>query len=170
MSVSYPFVALPHQIARGGHGAINLAVLAVIMSHGRCFASIPTIAKEVGCSEKPVRKSIKYWRDNAKRLNMVFNFIDGGNKHSAHTIEVDFPVMFDPDKVNAHVVHSTQGLYKKSEGVVAKVPPGGSKSARGVVAKVPPQVDYGKRTHKKTTSTNLLSQEEQIALGFQLTC
>lgn len=146
MSVAYPFVAIPHHIVRGGHGAINIAVLSVILSHGKCFASVKTIAKEAGCSEKPTRKAIKYWRDNAKRLNIDFEFTEGGGKHLTNTIEVSFPFMYDPD-------------------TLANLPGGGSKSARGVLAKVPPQGDHLRRIIKKQ---KLLSQDEQ-ALGFILT-
>jgi len=59
--ISYPFAAVPNHIVRGGHGAINLAVFTVLLSHGRCNASLKTIAKEVGCDIKSVRSSIKYW-------------------------------------------------------------------------------------------------------------
>lgn len=147
MSVAYPFVAIPHHIVRGGHGAINLAVLAIIVSHGNCFASIPTMAKEVGCGEKVVRKSLKFWKENAKKLGIEFEFKDGTEKHTTHTIRVSFPVMYDP------------------EGVVAKQLPGGSRSATGVVAKQPYQGDQVRRINKKCV---LLSQDEK-ELGFILT-
>lgn len=52
---------LPNKLIRGGHGAHNLAVLAVIRSHGTCWASLDTISSEVGCTKKSVSKAIKYW-------------------------------------------------------------------------------------------------------------
>ena len=61
MQVIYPFAAIPNHIARGGHGAINIAVLVAMISHGRVTASIDTIAKEVGCGHNSVRSAIKYW-------------------------------------------------------------------------------------------------------------
>ena len=146
MSVAYPFVALPHHIVRGGHGAINIAVLSVILSHGKCFASVKTIAKEVGCGDRVVRKAIKYWRENAKKLNIDFEFTEGGGKHLTNTIEVSFPFMYDPD-----TLANQQG--------------GGSRSARGVLAKQQPQGDHLRRIMKKQ---KLLSQDEK-ELGFILT-
>jgi len=147
MAIHYPFAAIPNQIARGGHGAINLAVLTVIISHGRCTASVPTIAKEVGACEKTTRKAIKYWKDNASDLGMRFEFYEG-KKGNTNVIEVSFSYAVDPDRV------------------VAKMPPPGSKNARGVVAKMPPKEESGRRKYKNSFS---LSLEEQERLGFVVT-
>ena len=147
MAINYPFTAIPNQIARGGHGAINLAVLTVIISHGRCTASIPTIAKEVGACEKATRKAIKYWKENAHDLGMRFEFYEG-RKGNTNVIEVSFSYAVDPDRV------------------VAKMPPGGSKNARGVVAKMPPKEDYLRKKYKNSFS---LTREEQERLGFIVT-
>lgn len=54
---------VPNEIARGGHGGVNMAVLVAILSHGVCWASIETLAKEAGVNAKSVRKAIKYWVD-----------------------------------------------------------------------------------------------------------
>lgn len=150
MSVNYPFVAIPHHIMRGGHGAINIAVLGVILSHGKCFASVKTIAKEAGCSEKPTRKAIKFWRDHAKDLGFIFKFEEGGGKHQTNLINVEFPFMYDPDSLT-----------------LANLPGGGSKSARGPLAKVPPQEEYRRRIYKNKIKSSI-SQETQESLGFEL--
>ena len=65
--VSYPFAALPNQICRGGHGPVHIAVLAVLLSHGRTSASAQTLAREIGCDRKSVFKSLKYWREEGPK-------------------------------------------------------------------------------------------------------
>lgn len=147
MAIHYPFAAIPNQIARGGHGAINLAVLTVIISHGRCTASVPTIAKEVGVNEKSARKAIKYWKENANDLGMRFEFYEG-RKGNTNVIEVSFSYAVDPDRV------------------VPKTVPGGTKLGRGVVPKTVPKEDSGRRKYKNSFSLTL---EEQERLGFVVT-
>ena len=59
--VSYPFAAIPTQIIKGGHGLTNLAILAVLLSHGETWASAETMASWVGCNKKTIYKGLKYW-------------------------------------------------------------------------------------------------------------
>jgi len=147
MAIHYPFAAIPNQIARGGHGAINLAVLTVIISHGRCTASVFTIAKEAGVSDKAVRGAIKYWKEKSKDLGMTFNFREG-RQGNTNTIEVSFSYAVDPDRG------------------VPKVPGEGRRSSRVGIPKVPPKEDSGRRKYKNSFS---LSLEEQERLGFVIT-
>lgn len=58
-----PFTCIPNRIIRGGHGATNLALLAVILSHGECYASAKTLAKELRCNRHTVFNAIKYWEN-----------------------------------------------------------------------------------------------------------
>lgn len=87
MKISYPFAAVPNQVCRGGHGAVNLAVLTVLLSHGRSTASLDTLAAEVGSKRETVKKSIEYWRVNGQRYGIVL-IISGGNRRP-YTIEID---------------------------------------------------------------------------------
>jgi len=81
--VSYPFAALPNQVCRGGHGAINVAILAVLMSHGRTSASAKTLANEVGCDRKSVFKSLKYWQTEGPKHGI---FLRSGERSGCTTI------------------------------------------------------------------------------------
>lgn len=70
MPVSYPFAAVPNQVIRGGHGAINIAVLAALLSHGKTFARAETIAQEIGCDRKSVYKAVNYWIEHGPAVNV----------------------------------------------------------------------------------------------------
>lgn len=48
----------------------NIAILAVLLSHGRTFASLKTMAKEVGCNIKTIRAGIKYWQKNGQKYGI----------------------------------------------------------------------------------------------------
>ena len=85
--VSYPFAALPNQVCRGGHGAINVAVLAVLLSHGRTSASAQTLANEIGCDRKSVFKSFKYWQVEGPRHGIHLR--TGERKGCTTVIEID---------------------------------------------------------------------------------
>ena len=85
--VSYPFAALPNQVCRGGHGAINVAVLAVLLSHGRTSASAQTLADEIGCDRKSVFKSFKYWQTEGPRHGIHLR--TGERKGCTTVIEID---------------------------------------------------------------------------------
>ena len=106
MKISYPFAALPNQVCRGGHGAVNVAVLAAMMSHGVTTASAATLAKEVGCSRTSVFAAIKYWirngiecgvdvkargrgskSGNTTVYEIVVRRMEGGCSHSEHKEE-----------------------------------------------------------------------------------
>lgn len=67
MKITYPFAAVPNHVCRQGHGAINLAVLTVLLSHGRTTASAATIAAEVGCDRKSVFAAIRYWLEQGPK-------------------------------------------------------------------------------------------------------
>lgn len=71
--ISYPFAAVPNQIARGGHKAIYLAVFVTLLSHGRSTASLSTLAKESGCSRKKVQEAIKYWIVEGPKHGITLN-------------------------------------------------------------------------------------------------
>jgi len=75
--VPYPFAALPNQVCRGGHGAINVALLAVLLSHGRTSASAKTLANEIGCDRKSIFKSLKYWQTEGPKTGI---FIRSGER------------------------------------------------------------------------------------------
>lgn len=76
------FTQIPNHILRGGHG-LHTLVLGVILSHGVCWASASTLAKEAGVSTRTVWRSIKYWVKNGEK-NGVFLRITSG-KHSGCT-------------------------------------------------------------------------------------
>lgn len=68
--IVYPFAAIPNQVLRSGHGAINVAVLAVLMSHGKSTASAKTLAEEVGCDRKSVFSALAYWKKCGPRFGI----------------------------------------------------------------------------------------------------
>lgn len=94
MRINYPFAAVPNQVCRGGHGAINIATLAVLLSHGRTFASGQTMAKEVGCSRASIFTAIRYWIDNGPKYGI---HIKAESKMGETTVyEVDIEHMEEP--------------------------------------------------------------------------
>lgn len=120
--IGYPFAAVPNQIVRGGVGVVNLAVFASILSHGECFASIATIAKEIDCGPKRVRSAIKWWRENAEKFGISFNYEERRG--------------FTP--VIHIVIHRIENPSQNGQG-------GTPKTARGT----PPKTDRGRRTHEE---------------------
>lgn len=84
--ITYPFAAVPNQVCRGGHGAINIAVLATLLSHGTTTASAQTIAKEIGCSRASVFTSIKYWLENGEKYGIFLKADGRGSKSGNVTI------------------------------------------------------------------------------------
>lgn len=55
------YTKIPNDLLRGGHGIANIAVLCAALSHGKCWASAETLAKEVGCKRHTVFKALSYW-------------------------------------------------------------------------------------------------------------
>lgn len=74
MKIKYPFVPVPSNVAKGGHGPVNVAVLNALLSHGKprdagdvtvvygIRASASTVAHESGCDRKSVFQAQRYWR------------------------------------------------------------------------------------------------------------
>lgn len=89
MRIAYPFAALPNQVCRGGHGAINIATLAVLLSHGRTFASGKTMAKEVGCSRASIFKAIKYWIDNGGQYGITIRTDPKLGETTVYEVDID---------------------------------------------------------------------------------
>lgn len=85
--IIYPFAAIPNQVLRGGHGAINVAVLAVLMSHGRSTASAKTLANEIGCDRKSVFSAINYWKESGPRYGIFLTTSE--NIGQATVIEIE---------------------------------------------------------------------------------
>lgn len=71
--ISYPFAAVPNQICRGGHGAINIAVLTTLLSHGKSNASAATIAEEIGCDRKSVFAAYAYWEEHGPKYGVIMH-------------------------------------------------------------------------------------------------
>jgi len=94
MRITYPFAAVPNQIIRGGHGAINLAVLTCILSHGRTTASIMTMAKEIGCDKKSILPSIHYWIEKGESFGVKIWMKK--RRGSTTIIEVEVNCMEEP--------------------------------------------------------------------------
>lgn len=86
--ISYPFSAVPNQICRGGHGAINLAVLTTLLSHGKSSASAQTIANEIGCDRKSVFAAYKYWTENGPKNGVVIHSRKRNGLPTIYEVEV----------------------------------------------------------------------------------
>ncbi len=96
--ISYPFSAVPNQVCRGGVGAINIAVLAVLLSHGTTTASLKTIAREVGCSRSSIATAIRFWIDNGRKYGVSIVSSERGGKTGVPTVyEVIITEMKEPD-------------------------------------------------------------------------
>jgi len=93
----FPFTPMPHFIERGGHG-LNTVVLSVIMGHGECWASIPTLAKEVGCSPSFIEKAIKYWETEGPQYGVFLEKEQGNKKggRKTNTIRVQCSFVMAP--------------------------------------------------------------------------
>ncbi|MDD5726267.1 MAG: hypothetical protein PHC53_02540 [Patescibacteria group bacterium] len=87
--IIYPFAAIPNQVLRGGHGPVNVAVLAVLMSHGRSTASAKTLADEVGCDRKSIFKAIAYWVDKGPAFGIFLRTSGGKTTGKATIIEIE---------------------------------------------------------------------------------
>lgn len=125
--ISYPFAALPNQIARGGCGAINVAVLAAILSRGRSTCIAATLAKDVGCDRKSIFQALRYWDENGSKFGVKISKKEG--KNNVNILEVLIHRMENPDNVS------------RTENGTAAVP----KTERHAV----PKTEHIRRTHKK---------------------
>lgn len=85
--VAYPFAAIPNHVIRGGHGAVNLAVLAVLLSHGTSTAALQTLADELGVKRETVKKGIEYWKAEGAAFGINLN-IEARNRQP-YVIEID---------------------------------------------------------------------------------
>jgi len=86
--IIYPFAAIPNQALRDGLGAINIAVLATIISHGRSTASAKTLAKEIGCDRKSVFSAINYWKENGPRYGIFLTTSKSQGRATVIEIEI----------------------------------------------------------------------------------
>jgi hypothetical protein len=115
--VSYPFAALPNQICRGGHGPVHIAVLAILLSHGRTSASAQTLAREIGCDRKSVFKSLKYWREEGPKYGIHLR--TGERKGCTTVIEVDIVTCHtSTENGTNHAVDSGNRPYQKRDGAI----------------------------------------------------
>lgn len=105
MRISYPFAAVPNQIIRGGHGAINLAVLTALLSHGKTTCSVNKLAKEIGCNRKSIFPAIRYWMERGAEFGIV---LKAKTKNGAPTVyEIDVHTMQEPDPKTVQVSEMT---------------------------------------------------------------
>lgn len=115
--VLYPFAALPNQVCRGGHGAINVALLAVLLSHGRTSASAKTLANEIGCDRKSIFKSLKYWQTEGPKRGIFLR--SGERKGCTTVIEVAIVRCEEESTTNAENGTSTESIqYRKRDTAV----------------------------------------------------
>lgn len=105
MKIHYPFAAVPNQVCREGHGAINIAVLATLLSHGVTTASASTIAREIGCSRTSVFKAINYWLENGKKYGIKI-LAEGRGENSGKVTVYEITI----DRMEEKPVHSANGL------------------------------------------------------------
>ena len=126
MRIAYPFAALPNQVCRGGHGAINIAVLAVLLSHGRTWASAATMAREIGCSRTSVFNAIKYWIENGTEYGIRIKAEGRGTSSGETTVyEVDIERMEEPVQLvdtPVHIVNTPRSHSEHKEEPVRKIP------------------------------------------------
>jgi len=85
-----PYTRIPNDIIRGGHGAIQLAVLCAIASRGKCFASVKTLADDIGCSDRTVRRTLPYWSRVAEETSTLI-WRQYGQRGRTYTIQATFP-------------------------------------------------------------------------------
>ncbi len=101
--IAYPFAAVPNQACRDGHGAINIAVLAVLLSHGRTIASAKTLAEEIGCSRASVFAAIKYWIEKGSAYGIEIVSVGRGlNKGLPTVYEIIIHKAYTPRPTNRH--------------------------------------------------------------------
>lgn len=61
------YVMIPNQLARSGVGATNLAVLIAVLSRGKCYANLATIAKDAGVGRATATRAMKFWREHGEK-------------------------------------------------------------------------------------------------------
>ncbi len=86
--IIYPFAAIPNQVLRGGHGPVNVAVLAVLMSHGKSTASARTLADEIGCDRKSIFKAIAYWKEVGPKFGILITTTGDVGRPTVVEIEI----------------------------------------------------------------------------------
>lgn len=121
MSIAYPFAALPNQVCRGGHGAINVAVLAVMLSHGRTTAAASTLAREIGCSRTSVFAAINYWIEHGPAFGITIK--SEARQGETTVYEIDIQRMEEPVQLaNAPVqpANTTRSTREHKEEPVKK--------------------------------------------------
>ncbi len=112
--ISYPFAAIPHQVLRGGYGAINIAVLAALLSHGKTTASVNTLAEEIGCDPKSVRAGIAFWEREGERNGIKLTKQD--RPGFTQIIEIEITEM-TVDKRGDTPTENGRGVLPKTAGV-----------------------------------------------------
>lgn len=88
--ITYPFAALPNHVIRGGHGIANIAVLAAILSHGRCDASATTLAREIGCDRKTIFAAIDYWTQNGGECGVQIKTRNRMGRSSVREVHIEY--------------------------------------------------------------------------------
>ena len=104
------FVRIPNSVIRGSHGAFNLAVLMVIRSHGECWASLSTLAKEIGCGRTSVVRGIVYWMKNGQKFGV--EILRESSKGRSATYRVD---IHNLDHMGPGVVHKGPGTWSNRD-------------------------------------------------------
>lgn len=112
MATTYPFAAIPNSIIRGGHGPINVHVLAYVVSRGDAFASVATMAKEIGCSQRSVRNALKYWDAHASQHGIRFFKKQRGGRSTIYRVTVEKIVDIGVDDSGTPIKNDRGGLSK----------------------------------------------------------
>jgi hypothetical protein len=163
MKISYPFAAIPNQIVRGGHGAINVAVFAALLSHGTTTASQQTLAREVGCTIKSIRKALVYWQEHGAANGVFMTTIPRTGFPNVIEIRVcrmETPTQNDlGGRTKTTEVPRTKTTYKEDIGKITKEDH--APSAVGAdIAKlfevfqksINPTINYGHKTQRQAAT------------------
>jgi hypothetical protein len=94
-----------------------MAVLAVLLSHGRTSASAKTLAVEIGCDRKSVFKSLKYWQTEGPKHGIFLR--SGERKGCTTVIEVSITICHEPSTTSTENGTSTKSMqYQKGDTAV----------------------------------------------------
>lgn len=137
MRLKYPFAAVPNQIVRGGHGAINLAVFTALLSHGTITASAETIADEIGCSRRSVFNAISYWAKNGEKNGIKIRSTSRLGETTIYDIEITH--MCTPTRATG--AHKEEPLKKRG----APLPPQVGRTSLRSLGKNPRSLEEKKK-------------------------
>lgn len=69
--IQYPFVVIPNSVIQAKVGALNIGVLALLLSERSTNLSVSEVARELKCTQKDLIQSFAFWLEEGPKHGIL---------------------------------------------------------------------------------------------------